>query len=210
MSNPKKLGGMKLLGSAPVGAYKTQIVRYPFEDSGKVARSFYQATERLAATFRGNPEDDSLLLPYLSLTRQAFELELKHLIATLARYRQTYIEGPTAELSIAQDPEHLRATYGHNLHKLLSEVERQYAALRLLSPFPKTVRKVILAFHEDDTAGVAFRYAGQLPEIQEHADFPTLHRLLAEAYDTLSVLEDYVDGTFSAAPTVHDLIDDFF
>ena len=52
---------------------------------------------------------------------------------------------------------------------------------------------------------MAFRYAGQLPEVQEHADFPSLHKLLSENYDTLSLLEDYVDGTLSAGPTLHDL-----
>lgn len=205
MSNPKKPSTTKLLGSAPATAYNTQIVRYPFEDSGRLSYSFHQAAERLASTYTGKPEDDSLLLPYLTLNRQAFELELKHLIATLASYRQTYIEGVTPDLTLAQDPEHLRVKYGHNLHKLLAELERQYAALKLPSPFPASIRAVVLAFHEDDKAGVAFRYAGQLPEVQEHADFPTLHALLSEAYEELSVLEDYVDGTFSAAPTIHDL-----
>lgn len=205
MSSPKKTNPTKLLSSSPAMAYRSQIVRYPYEDSGRVALSYRQAADRLASTFEGNPEDDSLLLPYLSLTRQAFELELKHLIATLASYRQVYVEGVTPELTLAQDPEHLRVTYGHNLHKLLTEVERQYAALKLPSVFPASIRKVIQAFHEDDKAGVAFRYAGQLPEVQEHADFPTLHKLLTEAYDDLSLLEDYVDGTLSPGPTLHDL-----
>lgn len=205
MSTPKQPKPTKLLSSAPAAAYRTQIVRYPYEDSGRVSYSFQYAADALATTFKGNPEDDSLLLPYLTLYRQAFELRLKHLIATLASYRQTYVEGVTPELTLAQDPEHLRATYGHNLHKLLNEVEKQYAALNLSSPFPPSVRKVIQAFHEDDKAGVAFRYAGQLPEVQEHADFPSLHKLLSENYDTLSLLEDYVDGTFSAGPTLHDL-----
>ena len=100
MSAPKQPTSTKLLSSAPAAAYKTQIVRYPHEDSGRLALSFRQAAERLGATYKGNPEDDALLLPYLTLTRQAFELELKHLIATLASYRQTYVEGVTPELSL--------------------------------------------------------------------------------------------------------------
>lgn len=205
MSIPNPPKPTKLLGSVPATAYRTQIVRYPYEDSGRVSYSFQYAADALASTYTGKNEDDSLLLPYLTLYRQAFELRLKHLIAFLASTRAVYIEGSTQELSDAQDPEHLRKTYGHNLHKLLNAVETHYAALKLPSPFPPAVKATILAFHEDDKAGVAFRYAGQLPEIQEHADFPTLAKLLAETYDELSLLEDYVDGTFSAGPTLSDL-----
>ncbi|WP_279366225.1 hypothetical protein [Microbacterium testaceum] len=205
MSTPNTPQPTKLLSSVPATAYRTQIVRYPHEDSGRLSYSFQYAADALASTYTGKNEDDSLLLPYLTLYRQAFELRLKYLIAFLASTRQTYVEGVTPELTNAQSTEHIRKKFGHNLGKLLTAVETHYAALKMPSPFPSAVKAVILAFHDDDEAGVAFRYAGQLPEVQEHADFPTLSNLLTATYVELSLIEDYVDGTYSAGPTLHDL-----
>lgn len=64
--------------------------------------------------------------------------------------------------------------------------------------------------HEADVAGTAFRYAGQLPDVQEHADFPDLTALLNDQFTMLSVLEDYVDGLYSAGPTLNDTADDYY
>lgn len=48
--------------------------------------------------------------------------------------------------------------------------------------FPKDVEKLIIMMHDADKAGTAFLYAGQLPEVQEHADFADLADLLNEVF----------------------------
>ena len=63
--------------------------------------------------------------------------------------------------------------------------------------------------HDADTAGTAFRYAGQLPDVQEHADFPDLAALLDDQFMKLSVIEDYVDGLYSAGPTLKEIAGDY-
>lgn len=64
--------------------------------------------------------------------------------------------------------------------------------------------------HEADKSGTAFRYAGQLPNTQEHADFPDLAALLDQQYDNLTVITDYVDGLYSAGPTLNELAGDYY
>ena len=54
--------------------------------------------------------------------------------------------------------------------------------MRPLESFPKGVEKLIVVMHDADKAGTASLYAGQLPEVQEHADFADLADLLNEVF----------------------------
>lgn len=72
-------------------------------------------------------------------------------------------------------------------------------------PFPKTVEELMIMMHDADQAGSTFCYAGQLPDVQEHADFPDLAELLDDQFTLLSVVEDYVEGRYSAGPTLGDI-----
>ena len=199
----------RLLSSVPNRAYERLIVSYPNRSTADVAYMYEEAAKRLASTYSGKAEDDVILMPFLFLCRQSFELQLKNLVSFLARTRITYVNGPSSELRALTDPEHLKRALGHNLHKLLNEAKTQYAALGLSESFPAHVEKFILMLHEDDGSGMVFRYAGQLPNVQEHADFPDLVALFEENYSMLALMVDYVDGVMSAGPTLNELEDDY-
>ena len=200
---------LRLLESVPNKVYSRLIVRYPYQTNRDYALSYRFAAKRLAETFTGDTIDDLILLPFLTLYRQAFELELKNLIQFLVSTRMTYVEGRTSELEQARSDERFKEL-GHNLHKLLNEVKKHYDALDLDESFPPEVEKLIAMLHEADKSGTAFRYAGQLPNTQEHADFPDLAALLDQQYDNLTVITDYVDGLYSAGPTLNELAGDYY
>ncbi|WOF21915.1 hypothetical protein N8K70_11025 [Microbacterium betulae] len=193
----------------PNKVYSRLIVRYPYQTNRDYALSYRFAAKRLAETFTGDTIDDLILLPFLTLYRQAFELELKNLIQFLVSTRMTYVEGRTSELEQARSDERFKEL-GHNLHKLLNEAKKHYDALDLDESFPPEVEKLIAMLHEADKSGTAFRYAGQLPNTQEHADFPDLAALLEQQYDNLTVITDYVDGLYSAGPTLNELAGDYY
>ena len=209
MSNQPTAKPLRLLTSVPNKVYDRLIVRYPFQTDRDYAASFHFSAKRLAETYAGQPIDDLILLPFLTLYRQAFELELKNTIKALVRIRMIYVEGKTAELEAARKEERFKDDFGHNLYKLLNEAKKHYDALELPEPFPKDVEKLIIMMHEADRAGTAFRYSGELPDVQEHADFPDLAELLDDQFTMLAVVEDYVDGLYSAGPTLHELVDDY-
>ena len=200
---------LRLLETVPNKVYSRLIVRYPYQTNRDYALSYRFAAERLAETFTGDTIDDLILLPFLTLYRQAFELELKNLIQFLVSTRMTYVEGRTSELEQARSDERFKEL-GHNLHKLLNEAKKHYDALDLDESFPPEVEKLIAMLHEADKSGTAFRYAGQLPNTQEHADFPDLAALLDQQYDNLTVITDYVDGLYSAGPTLNELAGDYY
>lgn len=200
---------LRLLESMPNKVYSRLIVRYPYQTNRDYALSYRFAAKRLAETFTGDTIDDLILLPFLTLYRQAFELELKNLIQFLVSTRMTYVEGRTSELEQARSDERFKEL-GHNLHKLLNEAKKHYDALDLDESFPPEVEKLIAMLHEADKSGTAFRYAGQLPNTQEHADFPDLAALLDQQYDNLTVITDYVDGLYSAGPTLNELAGDYY
>lgn len=192
---------LRLLGSVPNKVQRRLIVRYPYQTDRNYAYAYHFAARRLAATFGGEPQDDLILLPFLTLYRQAFELELKNLIRFLVDVRMTYVEGSTPELEKAASNDRLKGL-GHNLHKLLNEAKKHYDSLKLREPFPAEVETLVGMLHEADGSGTAFRYAGQLPDVQEYADFPDLAALLDQQYDNLAVITDYVDGLYSASPPI--------
>ena len=188
--------------------YSRSVVRYPYQTNSDYAHAYHFAAKRLAATFSSRPEDDLILLPFLLLYRHAYELQLTSLIQFLVQTRMTYLEGVTPELVEAGSDERLKEDFEHRLYPLLNEAKKHYAALDLPEAFPMAIEAVIAMLHEADGTGQAFRYAGQLPETQEHADFPDLAKLLDERYDTLSAVGDYVDGCYSPMPTLAELTQD--
>jgi hypothetical protein len=201
---------IRLLESVPNKMYQRLIIRYPFQTDRDYAAAYSFAAQRLASTFSGQSIDDMILLPFLTLYRQAFELQLKNGIRGLVNTRITYVDGRIDELVDALSEDRFRGEFGHNLHRLLNELKKHYDALDMPEPFPTEVERLVLMLHEADKTGTAFRYAGQLPNTQEHADFPDLARLLKEQFDMLSVTEDYVDGLYSPSPTLRELESDMY
>lgn len=200
---------LRLLESVPNKVYNRLIVRYPFQTNRHYAHAYRFAANRLAGTFTGDTVDDVILLPFLTLYRQAFELELKNLVRVLVNTRMTYVEGKTFELDQALSDKRFKEL-GHNLHRLLNEAKKHYDVLDVDEPFPEEVEALIGMLHDADKSGTAFRYAGQLPNTQEHADFPDLAALLDQQYDNLAVITDYVEGLYSAGPTLNELAGDYY
>lgn len=113
-----------------------------------------------------------------------------------------YLEGRTQALQQAVAEDRFKGSFGHNLHQLLNEVKLQFAELDLDEQFPTSLDGMILKLHEADKAGTAFRYAGLLPETQEHADFPDLLEQLDSSFDMLCSVLDYAEGCYEPMPTL--------
>jgi hypothetical protein len=157
---------------------------------------FVEAADRLAASHRGAPVDDTLLLPFLYLYRHAIELDLKEAIRFAARLRRN--NGETdPELSAEAVAKRLRNKHGHRLMALVDELDNHFRALQE-SPFPADVRRVFTLIAASDPRGEAFRYPGGLPDNQDYIDFPKLAAALKQTYgmaraasDVLSAYEEY-------------------
>lgn len=200
---------LRLLTSVPNEDYSRLVVRYPHQTDAQYAYAYHFAARRLATTFRGESEDDLLLLPFLALYRQAFELQLKSTIRSLVGLRIRYIDGATTELLEAVSEGRLKDDLGHNLYRLLNEAKKHFEALDLPEKFPKSVEGMIAKIHEADEAGIAFRYAGLLPETQEQADFPDLAAMLDRELEILCVVTDYAEGLYDSMPTLDEIAGDF-
>lgn len=204
MAGSQKGPGLRLLAEVPNVDYRRLIVRYPYQTDAHYAAAFQFSAQRLAYTFSGEPLDDLLLLPYLTLYRQAFELQLKWSIRKLVGLRANYFEGWADELREAVSEDRFKKELRHNLYKLLNEVKVQYAALGLPECFPRSVEKCIIMLHEADRPGTAFRYAGLLPNTQDDADFPDLAKLLDTEFDALCSVLDYAAGCCDPMPKFGD------
>ena len=196
---------LRLLTSVPSKDHSRLVVRYPYQTDAQYAHAYHFAAQRLATTFGGEPIDDLLLLPFLTLYRQAFELQLKNTIRSLVSLRANYLVGWTDDLTEAISEERFRKELGHNLYKLLNEAKKHFTILDLPDAFPESVEQLIIKLHEADQAGTAFRYAGLLPDTQEYADFPDLASLLNDDFEMLSVVIDYAEGCYQAMPTLREL-----
>lgn len=197
---------IRLLTSIPSKEYKRMVVRYPNQTDKDYAFAYHHAAGKLASTFGGNPTDDLILLPFLTLYRQAFELQLKNTIRALVTFRAMYHEGWTFELKKSISAERFRDSnhLGHNLYRLLAEAKKHFAALNLPEKFPKSLETIVLEFHEADKSGTAFRYAGYLPDTQEYTDFPDLVKKLDEVFDLLLAVVDYAEDHYKSMPTLNE------
>lgn len=207
----KKETPIRLLTSVPNKAYSRLVVRYPYQSDDQYAYAYHFAASRLASTFSGDSSDDLILLPLLNLYRQAFELQLKNTIRSLVGLRAKYLEGWTPELSEAVSEERFmdREQLGHNLYRLLNDAKEHFAALDLQEEFPKSVEAMVSKLHEADKAGTAFRYAGLLPDTQEHADFPDLVEMLNREFRMLCAVTDYAEECYDPMPTLSEIVGDY-
>jgi hypothetical protein len=195
---------LRLLQAVPNKLYKRLIVRYPYETDRDYAFFYHEAAHRLASTYKGEPIDDTILIPFLMLYRQAFELKLKNFVRYLASIRRRYHDPTNSELDFEAIKKRIRGELGHNLAKLLNELLKHYESLDLPEEFPEGTKRLVLMMHDADNRGTAFSYAGEMPESQDLADFPDLVEMLDEEFRLLSALEDWVDAIYSAAPEPDD------
>ncbi|MFJ4998526.1 hypothetical protein ACIP5T_10260 [Microbacterium sp. NPDC088619] len=187
---------------APGNRYDRLIFRYPYQDDALLAASFQQAAGRLAGTFRGEPIDDTMLLPFLTLYRQAFELRLKAMIREFASLRRRFHESGNPDLAAAKIEQRLRTSriLGHNLDALMNELIGHYNALETDEPFRESIKELLLLLHEADSTGTSFRYSGQMPDIQESLDFLDLVALIDTEFELLGGMLDGITEMYAAGP----------
>jgi len=191
-----------LFGKVPGHEYDRLIFRYPYQGDTMLAMSYQEAAKRLADSYRGQPIDDTILLPFLILYRQAFELRLKEVIRDFASSRRRFYESNNPALQPAAIEKRLRnpRVLGHNLEALLKEMLEHVDHLENAGDFPESTRELVMLLHEADGTGTAFRYSGQLPDIQESLDFPDLAALLDREFTMLGGMEDALTEMYAAGP----------
>lgn len=190
-----------LLSAVPNTVYERLIVQWPDQSDRELAFFYSESASRLAATFSGRPIDDTILLPFLMLYRQAFELQLKSFAKYLAALRRKHREPNNPDLGAEAVARKLRSrAVGHKLEPLLQELLGHYAALQLSEPFPAGVERVLMLINQADEPGTHFRYAENLPDYKTNVDFPDLVELLKEQFSMLQGVEDWVHDRFQAVP----------
>lgn len=194
----------KLFAKVPSTAYNRLIMRHRYEDDTHLAFAYHEAATRLAGTYKGDPIDDRLLLPFLSLYRQAFELQMKETIREFASLRRRFHSSGAPDLASKAIEERLQRKVGHNLHALLVELQKHYAALEVDGSFPKSIEQLLLLLHDADASGTAFRYTGGLPDTEDRLDFPDLVQLLDDEFQLLGGVRDYVTELYAAGPQPED------
>lgn len=183
------------------GDYSTLVVKTTHETDRHFATQYAFSADRLSRTFAGNPEDDMLLLPLLTLYRQAYELALKSWLVDLAGWRRKLVDPSDPALEAAAVQDRIRKDHRHNFHKLLKEIREHYDALELGEPFPQDLADLIEAWHQTDKPGTSFRYSSDnQPSQVTHIDFTALAEMLHDGIGVLWAVEDWVDGCMSAVP----------
>lgn len=205
----RKSGNKKptaLFAKVPGVQYDRLIFRFPYQGDAMLAMSYHEAAKRLAHSHRGQPIDDTILLPFLTLYRQAFELRLKEMIRSFASLRRRYDGPDDPELQPQAIEKRLRnpRVLGHNLEALLNEMLEHAGSLESAGDFPDSTRELVMLLHEADSSGTAFRYSGQLPDIQESLDFPNLAALLDGEFTMLGGVEDALTEMYAAGPQPED------
>lgn len=191
----------KLLEGVPATDYDRLIVKSPYETDRHFALFYREAANRLASTFSGKPEDDMILLPFLGLYRQAYELALKSFIRDLAKERRRLVDASNPDLVPDEIEKRIQYTLGHNLHKLVNEVQIHWGALDLGADIPADLISLIMEMHQTNPAGTSFRYSSvNQPTDQVRSDFPDLVKMLEEGLTTLWSVEDWADSLTGAVP----------
>jgi hypothetical protein len=158
------------------------IVRYPYQDDSDVEFGYVEAARRLAASFRGQPIDDTILMPFMYLWRHAVELSLKQQIKYAAKLRRA-----NGEDDATLDPEKLRGWLNrtHSMRDMATELAGHFAHLDL-PEMPSDTRRTLSWLIEADPKGQTFRYSGGLPDTQDFIDFHALAQCLEETYNMVS------------------------
>lgn len=155
-----------------------------------VAAGYADAARRLRASFRNQPWDDVMLLPFLFLWRQAIELELKANIRDLATLRRRDGE---ADADLTREAVNARLKnprkVGHNLTQLVKELNVHIDMLHL-EELPEPTTRVLQLLAAMDDGGTGFRYAGVLQVPSADLDFHGLATALDDVYRLLEVIVD--------------------
>jgi hypothetical protein len=162
--------------------HQSLVVRYPYQKDSDVEFGYVEAAKRLAASFQGQPIDDTILMPFMYLWRHAVELSLKQQIKLAARLRRA-----NGDQDESLDPERLRGWLNrtHSMRALAKELAGHFVQLDL-PEMPKDTSRTLSWLIEADPNGQTFRYSGGLPDTQDFIDFHALSKCLEEAYNIVS------------------------
>ena len=133
------------------------VISYGHVNTAELAAHFAEAGERLAATSSGTGTDDMILMPYLTVMRQAVELGLKSAIAELAKTYRNYVNSSPGKWSIADLNKRLRERHGHKLVPLWNELDAIWADLAMPEALPASAKVVVEQLHDLDPSGVKSR-----------------------------------------------------
>jgi hypothetical protein len=193
----------------PNTEYRRLIVRHPYEDDSVLAMAYHEAAVRLASTYRGQADDDLILLPFLMLYRQAIELQLKVMIRSFTSLRRRFHDRENPNLRREGIDKQLRnpQIFGHNLEALMNGVLEHYHALEFDEDFPTSTEQLVRLLHEVDNSGTAFRYAGKLRDTEDRLGFLDFAALFDSEFCTLGAAQDFVEEAYSAGPQPEDKFD---
>lgn len=153
-----------------------------------VMTGYADAARRLRESYKAEPWDDVILLPFLFVWRQAIELALKVNIRDLAEMRRQ--NGETdADLVATVVRRRLQSKIGHDLTALIEEQQTHIAALGL-EVIPGPVLETLRLLAALDNGGTGFRYAGVLRAPSADINFETIATALDDAYQLLEVVID--------------------
>lgn len=155
-----------------------------------VSVGYADAARRLRASYKAEPWDDVMLLPFMFLWRQAIEIELKRNIRGLATLRRRNGDkNPRLDLKAMDDRLRNPRKVGHNLRKLVRELSEHIAALAL-QEIPGEVSETLELLAALDNGGTAFRYAGALEAPSADIDFQAIAESLDATFRLLEVIID--------------------
>lgn len=201
VQNPIRWKLLEAVAATDSTDYADLVVKAPYETDRNFAAHYAFAAKRLAGTFCGKPQDDMILLPFLTLYRQAYELALKSCLADFARWRRKWVDGGNPDLESSAVQDRIRTVHGHNFHKLSRELREHYDALDLGEEFPTDLAALIETWHLTDKPGTSFRYSTvNQPTETARIDFPVLAEMLDNGLRELWAVEDWVDDRMSAIP----------
>lgn len=187
----------------------TLVQLNPYEDMAYYAFHYRHCADRLVNSHEAKPEDDEILMPFLTLYRQAYELMLKDLALCVASHQRRL--GNSSEEYSRKAMETLIGTgeknFGHRLNRSFKWIQDELKILGLVgADLPNELIKAVDLLHDIDPSGTNFRYPD--PELTEplNVDIYKLKSVLAKGFDWLSAVYDYVDETLGAAPSASEYI----
>lgn len=201
MNTPSSSNSSQLFDSFPTQIQSQLIVHWPHLTDANLAVFYAESADRLANSYEGKPQDDMILLPFLMLYRQAFELQLKVFTKYLAAVRKKHREPHNPDLDAGTIEAKLRSRQiGHKLEPLQQEMLSHFNALQLAESFPADVSNLIDMLDAADGPGTFFRYAGNLPTRQINIDFVEMFTLFHDQFLMLRAAEDYVSAIVETWP----------
>lgn len=186
---------------------KTLVQLNPYEGMGDYGSHYRHCADRLVESHQGNPQDDAILMPFLTLYRQAYELLLKDLALCIAAHQRRF-GNPSLEYSKAAMEARIgpgEKNFGHKLKKSFAWVSGEIEQLKLSAEdLPPELSKAVDLLHDIDPSGTNFRYPD--PELREplNVDIYKLQSVLGAGIDWLWAVYDHTDESLGAAPSLSD------